>query len=61
FSKKNPIFAYKTSYFQFGTLKYIDVYKKLWGFGKIEALNFKTGWLRHACRTVTPAPAGGGG
>ena len=28
FSKKKPIFAYKTSYFQFGTLKYIDVYYK---------------------------------
>ena len=25
FSKKNPIFADKTSYFQVGTLKYIDV------------------------------------
>ena len=25
FQRKNPIFAYKTSYFQFGTLKYIDV------------------------------------
>ena len=24
FQRKNPIFAYKTSYFQFGTLKYID-------------------------------------
>ena len=27
FQRKNPIFAYKTSYFQFGTLKYIDVFK----------------------------------
>lgn len=27
FQRKNPIFAYKTSYFQFGTLKYIDVYQ----------------------------------
>ena len=26
FQRKKPIFAYKTSYFQFGTLKYIDVY-----------------------------------
>lgn len=25
FQRKKPIFAYKTSYFQFGTLKYIDV------------------------------------
>ena len=25
FQRKTPIFAYKTSYFQFGTLKYIDV------------------------------------
>ena len=28
FQRKKPIFAYKTSYFQFGTLKYIDVYQK---------------------------------
>ena len=28
FSKKNPIFADKTSYFQVGTLKYIDVFHK---------------------------------
>ena len=28
FQRKNPIFAYKTSYFQFGTLKYIDVERK---------------------------------
>lgn len=27
FQRKKPIFAYKTSYFQFGTLKYIDVYE----------------------------------
>lgn len=26
FQKKNPIFADKASYFQFGTLKYIDVF-----------------------------------
>ena len=26
FQRKKPIFAYKTSYFQFGTLKYIDVF-----------------------------------
>lgn len=26
FQKKNPVFADKTSYFQFGTLKYIDVF-----------------------------------
>lgn len=29
FQRKKPIFAYKTSYFQFGTLKYIDVFTKL--------------------------------
>lgn len=28
FQRKKPIFAYKTSYFQFGTLKYIDVLTK---------------------------------
>lgn len=28
FQRKKPIFAYKTSYFQFGTLKYIDVNNK---------------------------------
>ena len=28
FQRKKPIFAYKTSYFQFGTLKYIDVFCK---------------------------------
>lgn len=28
FQRKKPIFAYKTSYFQFGTLKYIDVFQK---------------------------------
>jgi len=29
FQRKKPIFAYKTSYFQFGTLKYIDVFKNM--------------------------------
>ena len=29
FQRKKPIFAYKTSYFQFGTLKYIDVLLKI--------------------------------
>ena len=34
FQRKNPIFAYKTSYFQFGTLKYIDVIKNYGDSGK---------------------------
>lgn len=37
FQRKKPIFAYKTSYFQFGTLKYIDVleiYKSIQTFDK---------------------------
>ena len=41
FQRKNPIFAYKTSYFQFGTLKYIDVNFNCEYLGFGSPLNYK--------------------